>query len=102
MRERSNRKYGRFILRFESLALRPRLHRNERFPLKMIPQDHLVRKTYNELPQEFLNPQVPHFFPQEQHNTNSQVRQGRTSTTLSIQGDGTLVITSLDHKNNSH
>ena len=33
LREMSNRKYRRIVSKFEPLALRPRLHRNEEFSL---------------------------------------------------------------------
>jgi len=42
LREKSNRKHGRIISRFEHLALRPCLHLNEGFPLSMMPQDRSV------------------------------------------------------------
>ena len=69
LREISNRKHERIISRFEPLALRPRLQRNEGFSLKTILQDTWCHNTYNELPQEHLNPQVTHLFSQEQHIT---------------------------------
>ena len=48
----------------------------------MIPQDHSVRNSYNELlPQELLDPQVPHLFPQEQHMRTRKLAKAATSTT---------------------
>ena len=44
-REMSSQKHGRFVSRFEPLALCLRLHRNEGFSLKSVPQDHLVPAT---------------------------------------------------------
>jgi len=38
--EISNRKHGRFVSRFESLALRFPLQYYEILPLELIPQDH--------------------------------------------------------------
>ena len=43
LREIGKRKYERFVSKFESLALRPRFHRNERFLLS--PQRNLTKDT---------------------------------------------------------
>ena len=37
--------------------------------------------TYNGLPQELLDPQVPHLFPQEQHTRTCKLVEDATSTT---------------------
>ena len=55
------------------------------------------RNTYNELPQELLNPQVPHLFPQEQHATRKLV-EAATSTTPPKYKVEHLAISSLDHQ----
>ena len=56
--------------------------------------------TYNELPQELLDPQITHLFPQEQH-THAHLPAEATRLQFPNQRGGTLMITSLDHKNNS-
>jgi len=56
----SNHQHGRIILRFESLALRSHLHRNEIFHYS---QSRKITQQYK-FSQEFLDPQVPHSVPQ--------------------------------------
>ena len=67
MRERSNHKHGRFVSRFEQLALHPRLHHNEGFPICTIPQDHSTLQVLSLRPTssslvpartQYMNPQA--------------------------------------------
>jgi len=52
------------------------------------------RNTYNELPQELLDPQVPHLFPQERYTTRTfKLAKVATSTTPPI----TNIVTLGDH-----
>jgi len=51
----------------------------------MILQDHLVRNTHNELPQELLNPQAPHLFLQKQHTRTSKLAEAITSNFSKLQ-----------------
>jgi len=65
-REMSNRKHGRIISRFEHTCSPPStLWRI--FTKKWSRKITWCCNTYNELPQELLDPQVPHLFMQEQH-----------------------------------
>ena len=85
-REMSNRKHERIISRFEPLALRSSLHRNEGFPLKMIPQDHLCHNTYNEPLLKLLDSQVSHLFPQEQHTRTHKLVETQPLQLLKYKG----------------
>ena len=77
-REMINRKHGRFVSRFEPLALRPRLHRNEEFPLKSISQDHSISQHLQWAPSRTLRPASPLLGPERTiRNTNPQARRGR-------------------------
>ena len=62
------------------------------------PARSLGANTYNELPQELLEPQVPHLFPQEQHTRTRKLAEATTSTTSPNTKEEHLVITSLDHQ----
>ena len=67
----SNRKHGRFVSRFEPLALHLRLHRNEGFHYA---RSYKIIQEYK-FPQELLDLQVPHSVPQPLH---SQARKARS------------------------
>jgi len=67
----------------------------------MILQDHWCRNTYNEFTLELLDSQVPHLFPQEQHTQAHLLAEAASLQILNTRGE-IIVITSLDHKNNSH
>ena len=97
----SNRKHERIILRFEPLALRPHLHHYEGFPLKSIPQDHSVSQHLQRALSRFLDPQVPHLFPQEQYTRTRKLADAVISTTPQNYKVEHVVITYLDHKQNS-
>jgi len=83
--EISNRKYGRFVSRFEPLSLYPYLYRYEYFHYNLSRKIIWCHNTYNELPQELFDPQVPHLFPQKQYATRTRkFVEAATSTTPQI------------------
>jgi len=85
-REMSNCKHERIVSRFDPLALRPHLHCNEEFPLKMIPQYHSVPKHLQRAPSRALGPASPSLVSVRTTQGNPQARRGRNLYNSSIQG----------------
>jgi len=97
LREKSNRKDERIISRFEQLVLRPRLHRNERFPLCTISQDHSVPQ-HLQARSRTLGPASFSLVPAKNTNTRThKFAQGHNLQTLNTKIE-TLGDQLFDHR----
>ena len=97
----SNRKHKKNISRFEPLALRPRLHRNEGFHCA---RSRKITQQYK-FTQELLDPQVPHSVPQHLQHEPASSFWGRNLQLHQIQwwkhGDQSLWSQTMNsHKQN--
>ena len=98
-REISNHKHGRIISRFEPLALHSRLHRNEGFSLKLIPQNHSMPQHLQVL-SRILGPSSPSFVPTRTiHTRTHKFVEATISNFLNYKGR-TLGDQLFDHKKN--